>query len=258
MTAAANVRRIPDPSDKLVPDSRYQVANGKQGDPRQQPADGHRESRSHAESRGRGGLDQKQTGPAGRPGEQIAQGAEAGLAAMVSPATTETVSGRKKVMVTVSPANAANTPLCDTRSTNAGPLPAEGPPKAGWRPPEAQGWRTRPPGSLGFGCAEQGPQLADQHRRRSSVVDIEAFSGQGHVQVLEARSLDAQGPHRYAGQHQLAVALLWQLAVERAGEGTAASSRSKSGRPSRARTLRLRSRRLPQPASEAGRLGGVR
>ena len=49
--------------------------------------------------------------------------------AMASPDTTATTRGRKKGMATVSPASAANMPLCETWSRKVGPRPADGPPE---------------------------------------------------------------------------------------------------------------------------------
>src|ERR1017187_5438346 len=125
---------------------------------------------------------------------------------MVSPATTPTVRGRKKGIVMVKPARAANTPLRVTWSRKVGPLPACG-------PPERYTARARAAGTTARTASR-----AIMRRRRnwvaSSARHIEALSGQGHKRVLQGGPDGREAAHADIGLHEGPAQLFGALAVQ--------------------------------------------
>src|SRR5436309_9912930 len=125
---------------------------------------------------------------------------------MASPDTTATTNGRKKGMATVSPASAANMPLCETWSRNVGPRPADGPPER----------YTATASAAGMAASTASRALTRMRRNSvaSSASNIETLSGDGDERVLERGTDGGEAADTDAGQHQFPVAVLGPVAVE--------------------------------------------
>ena len=136
--------------------------------------------------------------------------------AMVSPATTPTVRGRKSGIETVSAVNETNSPFCVMSPMKAGPRP------------ESPAEVTRTATAIRMGTSARAPSMAIVRRRRNSVAssdprsangraprvgvaradafasprDIEALPGQGDEALLEGLACDRDPAHAHAGCHQ--------------------------------------------------------
>src|ERR1700722_13536541 len=96
--------------------------------------------------------------------------------------------------------NARNPPLWSTRSRKVGPSPAAAPPETATVAANSSGNAASTPSST--------RTRARRNTARSSARHIEALTGQGDEEILEAGPFGADGPHADPGQDQLAAAFL--------------------------------------------------